>query len=69
MGGYELLPTHGLDVPIPIEAGLVDVAVNLHGSGPESEERLAAIRPRTVVGHRTPVRPGPQWVDDIHPPH
>ncbi|MGN7250889.1 MULTISPECIES: glycosyltransferase family 9 protein [unclassified Arthrobacter] len=66
VGGYELLPTHGLDVPIPIEAGLVDVAVNLHGSGPESEERLAAIRPRTVVGHRTPARPGPWWVDDIH---
>jgi ADP-heptose:LPS heptosyltransferase len=64
--GYELLPTHGLDVPIPIEAGRVDVAVNLHGSGPESDRRLAEIRPRTVLGHRTPSRPGPDWIEDIH---
>jgi ADP-heptose:LPS heptosyltransferase len=66
VGGYELLPTHGLDVPIPIEAGKVDIAVNLHGSGPESEARLAAIRPRTIVGHRTPERSGPAWREEIH---
>jgi ADP-heptose:LPS heptosyltransferase len=66
VGGYELLPTHGLDVPIPIEAGKVDIAVNLHGSGPESEARLAAVRPRTIVGHRTSARPGPEWMQDIH---
>jgi ADP-heptose:LPS heptosyltransferase len=66
VGGYDLLPTHGLDVPIPIEAGKVDIAVNLHGSGPESEARLAAVRPRTVVGHRTPERPGPAWLEEIH---
>ena len=66
VGGYELLPTHGLDVPIPIESGKVDIAVNLHGSGPESDERLAAIQPRVLVGHRSPERPGPAWVKDIH---
>ncbi|MBT2547143.1 glycosyltransferase family 9 protein [Arthrobacter sp. ISL-65] len=66
VGGYDLLPTHGLDVPIPIEAGKVDVAVNLHGSGPESEARLAAVRPRTIVGHRTSARPGPAWLEEIH---
>ena len=66
VGGYELLPTHGLDVPIPVEAGTVDIAVNLHGSGPESEARLAAVRPRTIVGHRTSERPGPAWLEEIH---
>jgi ADP-heptose:LPS heptosyltransferase len=66
VGGYELLPTHGLDVPLPIEAGRVDVAVNLHGSGPESDNRLAAAAPRTILGHRTPSRPGPVWIEDIH---
>lgn len=64
--GFELLPTHGLDVPIPIGAGRVDVAVNLHGSGPESDRRLAEIRPGTILGHRTAHRPGPSWVEDIH---
>lgn len=66
VGGYELLPTHGLDVPIPIEAGAVDVAVNLHGSGPESDDRLAEIKPRTIIGHRSATRNGPEWVHDIH---
>jgi ADP-heptose:LPS heptosyltransferase len=66
VGGYELLPTHGLDVPIPIEEGTVDVAVNLHGSGPESDDRLAAILPRTIIGHRTPAWPGPAWISEIH---
>jgi ADP-heptose:LPS heptosyltransferase len=66
VGGYELLPTHGLDVPIPIEADRVDVAVNLHGSGPESDDRLAEIRPRTIVGHHAAGRPGPVWINDIH---
>jgi ADP-heptose:LPS heptosyltransferase len=66
VGGYELLPTHGLDVPIPIETGRVDVAVNLHGSGPESDARLAAVKPGTILGHRTATRPGPRWIEDIH---
>ncbi|MEN8583407.1 glycosyltransferase family 9 protein [Burkholderia sp. RS01] len=66
VGGYELLPTHGLDVPIPIEPGRVDVAVNLHGCGPESEARLSALAAHTVIGHRTAARPGPRWVDGIH---
>ncbi|WP_457972747.1 glycosyltransferase family 9 protein [Arthrobacter sp. D1-17] len=66
VGGYELLPTHGLDVPIPIAPGTVDVAVNLHGSGPESDDRLADIRPRTIIGHRSATRNGPEWVHDIH---
>jgi ADP-heptose:LPS heptosyltransferase len=66
VGGYELLPTHGLDVPIPIEAGTVDIAVNLHGSGPESEARLAAVQPNTIIGHQSAERPGPPWMEDIH---
>ncbi|CAH0249832.1 ADP-heptose--LPS heptosyltransferase 2 [Arthrobacter sp. Bi83] len=66
VGGYELLPTHGLDVPIPLETGRVDVAVNFHGSGPESDDRLAEMRPGTILGHRAPSRPGPHWIEDIH---
>jgi ADP-heptose:LPS heptosyltransferase len=66
VGGYGLLPTHGLDVPIPVEPGRVDIAVNLHGSGPESEERLAALAAGTVIGYRTAARPGPPWVEGIH---
>lgn len=64
--GFELLPTHGLDVPIALEPGTVDVAVNLHGKGPESQSRIEAIRPRTVLSHESDVRSGPSWVDGIH---
>ena len=39
VGGYELLPTHGLDVPIPIEAGTVDVAVGVSGLKAIKDER------------------------------
>lgn len=66
VGGYELLPTPGLDAPIPAGPGRVDVAVNLHGSGPQSEARLAALEAGTVIGHRTVARPGPRWIDGIH---
>src|SRR5690349_14530517 len=40
VGGYELLPTHGLDEPLAVRPGVVDVAVNLHGNGPESAGRI-----------------------------
>ncbi|MDQ0848893.1 ADP-heptose:LPS heptosyltransferase [Arthrobacter sp. B3I9] len=66
VGGYELLPTHGLDVPLALPAGQVDVAVNLHGRGPESDSRLEALRPRRVIGHGSDHRPGPPWDDDVH---
>ena len=62
----DLLPLHGLDVPIPVEPGRVDVAVNLHGSGPESTGRLQALSPRLLLGHAGPGLPGPSWRQGIN---
>ncbi|KTR87334.1 glycosyltransferase family 9 protein [Leucobacter chromiiresistens] len=70
----ELLPTPGLDDPLPIEPGSVDIAVNLHGNGPESRDIIAALRPRRRYAHRLPddpepagaeVEPGPEWIDGM----
>ncbi|QGF24594.1 glycosyltransferase family 9 protein [Raineyella fluvialis] len=71
VGGVELLDTHGLDVPIPLPVGAVDVAVNLHGAGPQSRHRLDVLAPRWRVGHRSdgsdgPRWDGPHWDDDLH---
>lgn len=66
VGGFELLPTHGLDVPLAVEPGTVDVAVNLHGSGPESQERIDAIRPGRIIGHGNGRRAGPRWHPHLH---
>ncbi|WP_433782568.1 glycosyltransferase family 9 protein [Actinomycetospora sp. CA-101289] len=41
-----------------------DVAVNLHGRGPESHARLDALAPRRRVGHAAPGWEGPAWTDD-----
>ena len=61
-----LLPLHGLDVPIPLEPGGIDIAVNLHGSGPESTGRLQALAPRRLLGHAGEGLPGPEWRDGVH---
>jgi ADP-heptose:LPS heptosyltransferase len=66
VGGYELLPTHGLDVPLAVPPGTVDVAVNLHGRGPESESRIQAIEPRRTISHSSDISRGPRWVDGLH---
>jgi ADP-heptose:LPS heptosyltransferase len=66
VGGYELLPTHGLDEPLAMEAGVVDVAVNLHGSGPESQGRIDALKARRTIGHQGADRDGPQWRAELH---
>ena len=70
VGGIELLDVAGIDVPLPVPAGLVDVAVNLHGRGPESVRRLEDLRPRRRIGHRYdrpdgPAWDGPRWVDAV----
>ena len=66
VGGYELLPTHGLDVPLALPPGRVDIAVNLHGRGPESDSRIEALMPQRVISHASERRPGPLWEDNIH---
>jgi ADP-heptose:LPS heptosyltransferase len=66
VGGYELLPTHGLDEPLALDPGVVDVAVNLHGSGPESQGRIEALQARQTIGHRSEYRDGPPWRGELH---
>lgn len=66
VGGYELLPTHGLDEPLAMEPGVVDVAVNLHGNGPESAGRIEALQARRTIGYRSGFRDGPQWRAELH---
>lgn len=46
-----------------------EIAVNLHGSGPESTADLLALRPRRLISHRHPRFPevdGPPWRADLH---
>lgn len=66
IGGIGLLDTHGLDEPIDRLPGTVDVAVNLHGNGPQSRARIAALNAHRVIAHRSPDRPGPAWDPVAH---
>ncbi|WP_210436647.1 glycosyltransferase family 9 protein [Mycolicibacterium neworleansense] len=46
-----------------------DVAVNLHGSGPESIADLLTLQPKSMVSHRHaryPELAGPPWRTDLH---
>lgn len=61
----ELLPTPGLSEPIAMPAGVVDLAVNLHGRGPESGDLLARLRPRRLIAHAPDAADGPDWVDGM----
>lgn len=61
----ELLPTPGLSQPIDVPAGVVDVAVNLHGRGPESGGRIRALDARRLIAHRPDALDGPEWLDGI----
>jgi ADP-heptose:LPS heptosyltransferase len=62
----ELLPTAGL---VPLAAPPPEVAVNLHGRGPQSTAILRALRPGRLLTHAHPEHPevpGPPWRDDLH---
>jgi hypothetical protein len=61
----ELLPAAGLSRPLDVEAGTIDVAVNLHGRGPESGDLIAALRPRRLIAHRPDAPDGPDWIDGM----
>lgn len=63
----------GLDTtpfePLPPELGRPDVAVNLHGQGPESHRVLQATRPRRLVAYPNAAAgcpDGPAWSDTEH---
>lgn len=62
----DLLPTHGLDVPLALPPGRVEIAVNLHGNGPESRGRLEALQPAVRIGHQAPGWDGPEWPEGVH---
>ncbi|PPH13935.1 glycosyl transferase [Rathayibacter sp. AY1G1] len=67
-----LVPTlRGLDDPLPMAAGRVELGVNLHGNGPESRLRLREIAPERTLEFRVPTLdpgagpedPRPLWID------
>lgn len=67
VGGVDtLLETQGLDDPLPLSRGRVEVAVNLHGRGPESMYRLEELAPKRRIGHLGPGWDGPHWRDGVH---
>lgn len=66
VGGFELLATHGLDEPLALRPGTVDIAVNLHGRGPESQLRVEELLPNTTISHGSERTVGPPWRDGIH---
>lgn len=64
----ELVPTRGLGV-LDWQHEPPEMAVNLHGKGPQSIADLLAQRPAEVITHRHPDFPdvdGPPWPDDVH---
>lgn len=69
VGGVDrLLPTGGLD-RLDRPAGTVEVAVNLHGRGPDSHRLLATTRPERLLAFANPDAghvDGPAWDDDEH---
>jgi ADP-heptose:LPS heptosyltransferase len=60
-----VLPVPGL-VPLPGTAARPEVAINLHGRGPESNAVLDALSPGRRIGHRGHGWAGPVWRDDLH---
>ncbi|MBV8931563.1 MAG: glycosyltransferase family 9 protein [Kutzneria sp.] len=60
----EILPVSGL---VALR-GVVhpDVAVNLHGAGPESNALLDALHPVRRIGHGGHGWSGPRWIDGTH---
>jgi ADP-heptose:LPS heptosyltransferase len=54
--------------PLVWQGGAPDVAVNLHGRGPQSHRLLGALSPRRLVAFGCPAagHAGPEWRDDEH---
>ncbi|MFK4641389.1 glycosyltransferase family 9 protein [Paenarthrobacter histidinolovorans] len=65
VGGIDHLPTPGLDHPLTVPHGLVDVAVNLHGNGGESRLRIQELGAKRVVAHASEGIDGPPWITGI----
>jgi len=65
VGGIHHLPTPGLDDPLTIPRGAVDIAVNLHGNGAESRLRIEELQANRVVAHASTGTDGPEWTTGI----
>jgi ADP-heptose:LPS heptosyltransferase len=67
--GYEILDVHGVQaVPptLPGDAAAAELAVNLHGRGPESHRALARLQPERLLAFAMGDHDGPAWRDDEH---
>jgi hypothetical protein len=63
-----VLPVAGLGELPPLSAP-PDLAVNLHGAGPQSIGDLLATGARRLISHRHPQYPqisGPEWCAEMH---
>jgi ADP-heptose:LPS heptosyltransferase len=60
-----LAATHGM-APLPAWLARPELAVNLHGAGPQSNAVLDALEPAHRIGHAGHGWPGPVWVDGLH---
>lgn len=65
VGGIHHLPTPGLDDPLTVPRGAVDIAVNLHGNGAESRLRIEELQANRVVAHASVGSDGPEWTTGI----
>ncbi|WP_311212620.1 MULTISPECIES: glycosyltransferase family 9 protein [unclassified Arthrobacter] len=65
VGGIHHLPTPGLDDPLTVPRATVDIAVNLHGNGPESRRRIEELQANRVVAHASADADGPEWITGI----
>ncbi len=66
VGGFEMLPTKGLEMPLAVAPGTVDIAVNLHGRGPESTSLLEALGARPVDYARAQPAAGRRGWSEMH---
>lgn len=67
----ELLPTNELGDVQPL-GGPPELAINLHGCGPQSIEHLLAWEPQSVISHCHHCHPGvagPRWRAELHETH
>ena len=63
---HEVVPVVALE-PLPGHLARPDVAVNLHGRGPESTLRLAELEPGRLMAFRSTAFPeGPPWQEGEH---
>lgn len=73
IGGVDTVACADLDEPgLPSLATRPDLAVNLHGRGPQSHRLLATARPARLWGFACPEAShydGPPWRDDEHEVH